>query len=67
MLDSLMSLASVSKTWRIRKTSLIVDCCFTIELWIEWIEDESNMATSEDEKKHVLDLYERATSDYLCR
>jgi hypothetical protein len=38
-----------------------------IELWIEWIEDESNMATSEDEKKHVLDLYERATSDYLCR
>ncbi|KAF9362178.1 Splicing factor, partial [Mortierella sp. NVP85] len=35
------------------------------ELWIEWIEDESNMGTSEDEKKHVLDLYERATSDYL--
>ncbi|KAF9203644.1 Squamous cell carcinoma antigen recognized by T-cells 3 [Haplosporangium sp. Z 27] len=35
------------------------------ELWMDWIEDESNMATSEDEKKHVLELYERATSDYL--
>ncbi|KAI8351367.1 hypothetical protein B0O80DRAFT_116659 [Mortierella sp. GBAus27b] len=37
----------------------------TEELWTEWIEDESNMAASEDEKKHVLSLYERATSDYL--
>ncbi|KAG0010861.1 Squamous cell carcinoma antigen recognized by T-cells 3 [Entomortierella chlamydospora] len=35
------------------------------ELWMEWIKDESNMATSKDEKIHVLELYERATSDYL--
>ncbi|KAF9191909.1 Splicing factor [Haplosporangium sp. Z 11] len=35
------------------------------ELWMDWIEDESNMAVSEEEKKHVLELYERATSDYL--
>ncbi|KAG0211431.1 Splicing factor [Mortierella sp. GBA30] len=34
-------------------------------LWMEWIEDESNMATSEDEKKHVLELYRRAASEYL--
>ncbi|KAF9999020.1 RNA-binding protein 4F [Modicella reniformis] len=37
----------------------------TEELWIEWIADESNMAITGDEKKHVLSLYERATSDYL--
>ncbi|KAF9115231.1 RNA-binding protein 4F [Mortierella sp. AM989] len=36
-----------------------------MKLWMNWIDDESNMATSEDEKKHVLELYERATSDYL--
>ncbi|KAG0266470.1 Splicing factor [Mortierella polycephala] len=35
------------------------------ELWMDWIGDESNMAASEEEKKHVLELYERATSDYL--
>ncbi|KAF9100385.1 RNA-binding protein 4F [Mortierella sp. GBA35] len=35
------------------------------ELWKDWIEDEANMATSEDEKRHVLSLYERATSEYL--
>ncbi|KAI1312652.1 Squamous cell carcinoma antigen recognized by T-cells 3 [Mortierella claussenii] len=37
----------------------------TEELWLSWIQDESNMAASEEEKKHVLKLYERATSDYL--
>ncbi|KAF9946278.1 Splicing factor [Mortierella alpina] len=35
------------------------------ELWMEWIEDESNMAASEEEKKHILELYHRATSEYL--
>ncbi|KAF9571168.1 RNA-binding protein 4F [Mortierella alpina] len=35
------------------------------ELWMEWIEDESNMAASEEEKKHILELYRRATSEYL--
>ncbi|KAF9367848.1 hypothetical protein CPB97_005256, partial [Podila verticillata] len=35
------------------------------ELWLQWINDESNMAASEDEKEHVLNLYERATTDYL--
>ncbi|KAG0027208.1 RNA-binding protein 4F [Podila clonocystis] len=35
------------------------------ELWLQWINDESNMAASEDEKENVLNLYERATTDYL--
>ncbi|KAG0278386.1 RNA-binding protein 4F [Linnemannia exigua] len=35
------------------------------DLWMEWINDETNMATSEDEKRHVLSLYERATTEYL--
>ncbi|KAG0298187.1 RNA-binding protein 4F [Linnemannia gamsii] len=35
------------------------------DLWMDWINDEVNMATSEDEKRHVLSLYERATTEYL--
>ncbi|KAF8934884.1 Splicing factor [Haplosporangium gracile] len=35
------------------------------DLWLDWINDEVNMATSEDEKRHVLSLYERATTEYL--
>ncbi|KAG0307311.1 Splicing factor [Dissophora globulifera] len=37
----------------------------TEELWMEWIGDEANLATSIEEKRHLLELYERATSDYL--
>ncbi|KAK5823056.1 hypothetical protein F5H01DRAFT_333468 [Linnemannia elongata] len=35
------------------------------DLWMDWINDEVNMATSEDEKRHALSLYERATTEYL--
>ncbi|KAF9541032.1 RNA-binding protein 4F [Mortierella hygrophila] len=35
------------------------------DLWMDWINDEVNMATSGDEKRHVLSLYERATTEYL--
>ncbi|KAF9901075.1 RNA-binding protein 4F [Linnemannia zychae] len=35
------------------------------DLWMDWINDEANMATSEDEKRYVLSLYERATTEYL--
>ena len=35
-------------------------------LWLDWIKDEVSLAISEEEKKRVLDLYEKATVDYLC-
>jgi hypothetical protein len=38
-----------------------------LDLWMDWINDQVNMATSEDEKRHVLSLYERATTEYLCK
>jgi hypothetical protein len=37
-----------------------------IGLWLEWIKDEVSLAISEEEKKLVLDLYEKAAADYLC-
>ena len=37
-----------------------------IALWLDWIKDESSIAVSEDDKKRILELYEKATVDYLC-
>ncbi|KAF9920650.1 Splicing factor [Linnemannia zychae] len=35
------------------------------DLWMDWINDEANMATSEAEKRQILTLYQKATSEYL--
>ncbi|KAG0042584.1 Splicing factor [Gryganskiella cystojenkinii] len=37
----------------------------TEALWLDWIKDESSIAISEDDKKRILELYEKATADYL--
>lgn len=37
-----------------------------IALWLDWIKDESSIAITDEEKKRVLELYEKATVDYLC-
>jgi len=37
----------------------------TGELWIEWINDELKIATSEDDKKMVEELFEKGVKDYL--
>lgn len=38
----------------------------TPELWIDWLEDEIKIASTDEENKAVLDLFERAVRDYLC-
>jgi len=35
------------------------------ELWIQWAQDEVKMATTEEEKKVVVDLFERGVKDYV--
>eukprot|EP00276_Gloeochaete_wittrockiana_P017586 CAMPEP_0184335282 /NCGR_PEP_ID=MMETSP1089-20130417/3874_1 /TAXON_ID=38269 ORGANISM="Gloeochaete wittrockiana, Strain SAG46.84" /NCGR_SAMPLE_ID=MMETSP1089 /ASSEMBLY_ACC=CAM_ASM_000445 /LENGTH=586 /DNA_ID=CAMNT_0026659869 /DNA_START=77 /DNA_END=1834 /DNA_ORIENTATION=+ len=35
------------------------------EMWIEWINDESRLATSQQEKEAIVKLFERAVGDYL--
>ncbi|XP_071945304.1 squamous cell carcinoma antigen recognized by T-cells 3-like [Antedon mediterranea] len=37
----------------------------TEELWLEWVQDEIKLASTEHEKKAVLELLDRAVSDYL--
>eukprot|EP00092_Neocalanus_flemingeri_P022932 GFUD01024863.1.p1 GENE.GFUD01024863.1~~GFUD01024863.1.p1 ORF type:complete len:939 (+),score=286.08 GFUD01024863.1:83-2899(+) len=37
----------------------------TSDLWLDWISDEQKIATSEEEKKMVDDLFEKGVKDYL--
>jgi len=37
----------------------------TSDLWIEWVVDEQKIATSEEEKKSVEELFEKGVKDYL--
>ncbi|XP_045461215.1 squamous cell carcinoma antigen recognized by T-cells 3 [Harmonia axyridis] len=41
--------------------------CFplTPKLWLRWIKTEINVATSEEEKQHILQLFDLAVEDYL--
>lgn len=36
----------------------------TEELWLKWINIEISVA--DDAKKHIMEIFERATKDYLC-
>ncbi|KAF9434441.1 Splicing factor [Entomortierella beljakovae] len=64
-LIALLKGAELIEELRVARESMSRIFPLSEELWMNWIEDESNMATSEEEKKEVLALYERATSDYL--
>ncbi|CAG8568915.1 8945_t:CDS:10 [Acaulospora morrowiae] len=35
------------------------------EMWLEWIEDESRLAVTKEEKQSVINLYSEAVKDYL--
>ncbi|KAJ3117310.1 Squamous cell carcinoma antigen recognized by T-cells 3 [Phlyctochytrium bullatum] len=35
------------------------------ELWVQWIEDEESRESSEAQRQYILDLYKKATEDYL--
>ena len=48
-----------------REFSNTIMAVFT-DLWLEWINDERELASSSEEKKAILELFERAVQDYLC-
>lgn len=37
------------------------------DLWIDWLEDEINLATLLSEKEQVILLFQTAVKDYLCK
>lgn len=34
--------------------------------WLAWVRDESQAASSKEEKEKVIELYKTALKDYLC-
>lgn len=42
--------------------------CFplTPKLWLNWINNEMKVSTSDEEKQHILKLFDLAVEDYLC-
>jgi hypothetical protein len=36
-------------------------------LWISWLKDEISIAASDAERSAIVDLFERAVQDYLCK
>lgn len=39
----------------------------TSTIWMEWLEDENKIATTAEEKLAIVDLFEQAIKDYLCK
>jgi hypothetical protein len=37
------------------------------ELWLSWLQDEISLAASDVERSAVVELFERAVQDYLCK
>lgn len=37
----------------------------TAQLWLDWIRDEMRVANTENEKKYIFDLFNKAVEDYL--
>ncbi|CAL4063250.1 unnamed protein product, partial [Meganyctiphanes norvegica] len=37
----------------------------TPELWLSWLKDEQSIATSKEERAHIVTLFERAVQDYM--
>lgn len=38
----------------------------SLELWLEWLHDETSMASDGLDREHVYELFERAVRDYIC-
>jgi len=38
-----------------------------IDLWLQWFDDEEQVAKTDDSLNSVFALYDLAVSDYLCR
>lgn len=39
----------------------------TPTLWMSWIKAEKEIASSDESKKHILELYKLAVEDYSCK
>ncbi|KAJ3079472.1 Squamous cell carcinoma antigen recognized by T-cells 3, partial [Quaeritorhiza haematococci] len=62
------ALRSTGDTQGVRSAREAMHAVFPLSegLWVDWINDEIQLATEEAEKRAILDLFSRAVDDYLC-
>jgi hypothetical protein len=51
----------------VKFVSYISTFLYVSELWISWLKDEISIAASDAERSAVVELFERAVQDYLCK
>jgi len=47
--------------------SYISTFLYVSALWISWVKDEISIAASDAERSAIVELFERAVQDYLCK
>ena len=53
----------MSKAWLIFVFFVVV---YILDLWLDWLKDETTLIETDDDRKKVEDLFQRAVKDYLC-
>jgi hypothetical protein len=58
---------SVENVVHLKYVSYISAFLYVAALWISWLKDEISIAASDAERSAVVELFERAVQDYLCK
>jgi len=51
----------------LKYVSYISTYLYVSALWISWLKDEISIAASDTERSAIVELFERAVQDYLCK
>ena len=51
----------------LKYVSYISTFLYVSALWISWLKDEISIAASDEERSKIVELFERAVQDYLCK
>jgi len=51
----------------LKYVSYISTFLYVSALWISWLKDEISIAASDAERNAIVELFERAVHDYLCK
>lgn len=62
-----MNAKAVPPDCRFQTGKKVIMLCFEnfSALWLDWVKDEISIATTDEEKKNIILLFEKAVKDYL--